>query len=250
MPICHVCKRYLPTGGACPRCAGSAAQGGTTRAFATQLRAQTAAPRHAPAAVNPGGWFWGTITGEVRREQETWTSRARGTALLTVVGFASPLLAAILAGSTTASDAAGGVFAMLAILFMPIAFLIILMSLGRGGPFAFMGRMTGNTVNLGMGLASQRQPRRGGPGRILIVEHGGQQSRVEVARPLDVPIGSRVTVHGPRLAGYRHAWFIRVHRLDNRALPARGVLIAIIAIAVGGVLSVLTLVTGIGGAIG
>lgn len=250
MPTCPSCQKYLPSGGPCPRCAGSTTQAGTTRAFATQLRAQTAAPRHTPAAVNAGGGLWGTTTGEVRREQETWTSRARGTTLLTVVGFAFPLFAAILTGSTTASGAAGGVFAMLAMLFMPIAFLIILMSLGRGGPFAFMGRMAGNTVNLGMGLASQRQPRRGGLGRILIVEHGGQQSRVEVARPLDVPIGSRVTVHGPRMAGYRHAWFIRVHGLDNRALPARGVLMALSAIAVGGVLSALTLVAGIGGAIG
>jgi hypothetical protein len=139
---------------------------------------------------------------------------------------------------------------LLAVLMLPLAFLIILMSLGRGGPLSFMGRLAGNTVNMGMGLASQGRPRRGGPGRVLIVEHGTQQSRVEVARPLDVPIGSSVTVHGPRIAGYRHAWFIRVHGLDNHTLPARGVLLACASVAVGGLLTVLTLVAGIGGAVG
>lgn len=249
MPICQACKRYLP-GGACPRCAGFATQVGFTRAFATQLRAQTAAPQSAPAAGATVGGFWGPITGQVHREQEIRTSRARGTTILAVVGLTLPIAAAILTGSTTASDAAGGVFVMLAVLMLPIACLIILMSLGGGGPLAFMGRMAGNTVSLGMALTSQRQPRRGGPGKVLIVEHSAQQSRVAVARFLDVPIGSRVTVHGPRIAGYRHAWFIRVHELDNHPLPARGVLMAIGSAAVGGVLTVLTLVAWLAGATG
>ena len=250
MPTCHSCKKYLPGGGACPRCTGSATQVGSTRAFATQLRAQTTRAPHAPATGSSAGGFWGTVAGQVRREQETWTGRARGTTTLTVLALMAPIVAGILTGSTTASDTAGGMIAMLAFLMLPLAFLIILMSLGRGGPLSFMGRLAGNTVNMGMGLASQRRPRRGGPGRILIVEHGTQQSRVEVARPLDVPIGSSVTVHGPRIAGYRHAWFVRVHGLDNHALPARGVLLACASVALGGLLTVLTLIAGIGEVVG
>lgn len=244
MPTCQACKGYWPQGGSCPRCAGSASQGGMARVFARQLRAQTAAPPSAPLSPSGGGGFWGPITGEVRREQDTWTGRASGTTLLTAAGLLAPLVAANATGSTTANGAVSAVFPMLATLVMPIALLVILMSLGRGGPLYFIGRMAGNTVNLGMGLASRR---RGGPGRILIIEHGSQQSRVAVARPLDVPIGSRITVHGPRIAGYRHAWFIRVHGLDSHALPARGVLLAIGSLAVGAILTAMTLVASIGG---
>lgn len=251
MPTCHSCQKYLPRGGACPRCAGPLPQSpSSVRSFATQLRAQTAAPQATPLARSRDGDFWGSITGQVRREQETSTRRARGTAALTVLALMAPLVAGILTGSTTASDAAGGVIAMLAIAMLPLVFLIVLMSFGRGGPLSFMGRLAGNTVNMGMGLASQRRPRRGSPGRILIGEHGGRQSRVEVARALDVPIGCTVTVHGPRIAGYRHAWFVRVHGLDNHALPARGVLLACASVALGGLLTVLTLIAGIGGAVG
>lgn len=249
MPTCHSCKKYLPGGGACPRCTGSATQVGSTRAFATQLRAQTATPRQTPLGGSNTGGFWGPITGQVRREQETWTGRARGTTGLTALALMAPLVAGILTGSTTAGDAAGGAFAMLAILMLPLAFLVILMSLGRGGPLSFMGRLAGNSINMGMGPASRRRPR-GGPGRSLIVEDGTHKSRVDVARPLDVPIGSSVTVHGPRIAGYRHAWFIRVHGLDNHALPARGVLLACTSVVLGGFLTVLTLIAGIGGALG
>jgi hypothetical protein len=85
MPTCHSCKKYLPGGGACPRCTGSATHVGRTRAFATQLRAQTTTAPHAPATGSSAGGFWGPIAGQVRREQETWTGRARGTTTLTVL---------------------------------------------------------------------------------------------------------------------------------------------------------------------
>ena len=250
MPACRTCKKYLPGSDFCPRCIGSATQGGSTRAFATQLRTQPTTAQLAPLTGSAAGGFWGPITGQVQREQETWTGRAPGTTSLTVLALMAPLCTGFLTGSTTAGDAAGGVMAMLVILTLPLAFLIIVMSFGRGGPLSFLARLAGNTVNMGVGLASQRRPRRGGPGRILIVAHGTQQCRVQVARPLDVPIGSSVTVHGPRIAGYRHAWFIRVRGLDNHCLPARGVLLACTSVVVSGLLAILTLIAGIGGVLG
>lgn len=246
---CPTCSKYLPSGGPCPRCSASGPQPRRTRAFAKSLRAQTST-QPAPQPAASGGGLWGPITGEVRREQETWTGRARGTTPLALTGLAAPMIVAISTGATTTSEAAGGAFAVLAVLLWPIAFLIILMSLGRGGPLSFMGRLIGNTANLGMGLTSRQRARGGGPGRILILENGANRSRVAVARPLDVPIGSTVTVHGPRIAGYRHAWLIRVHGLDSHALPARGVLPAIVSAAVGGPLAVLMLIAGIGGSVG
>ena len=74
--------------------------------------------------------------------------------VVVIAGLMAPLIVAILTGSTTAGGAIGGVFAMLAVLMLPIALLIVLMSLGRGGPLSFMGRTAGNTVNLGMALGS------------------------------------------------------------------------------------------------
>lgn len=244
---CPSCRKYLAGGGTCPRCLVPGPQPGATRAFAKNLRAQTASPQAAPQPAASG--LWGPITGEVRREQETWTGRAWGTTMIVISALLAPLMVAILTGSSTAGGAIGGLFAMLAVLMLPIALLIVLMSLGRGGPLSFIGRTAGNTVHLGMALGSHHRPRGGGPGRILILEHGPHQSRVTVARPLDVPIGSTVTVHGPRIAGYRHAWFVRVHGLDNHALPARGVVLAIASTALGGLLTVLTLIAGVAGVV-
>ncbi len=246
---CPTCSRYLPGGGPCPRCPASGPQPSSTRAFAKSLRAQAAA-QPAPEPAASGGRFWGPVTGEVRREQDTWTGRARGTTPIALTGLSAPLIVAIATGATTASEAASGAFAVLAVLMLPTALLIILMSLGRGGPLSFMGRLAGNTANLGMGLASRQRARGGGPGRILILQHGPHRSRVAVARPLEVPIGSTVTVHGPRIAGYRHAWLIRVHGLDSHALPTRGVILAAASLITGGLLAAITLVERIGGSLG
>lgn len=242
MPTCQTCRAYLPTGGGCSRCLRGAPQVTSTQAFAARLRAQSTTPPQTQQTPGRAGRFWGPATGEVRRERDTWTGRAYGTTLVTFAGLTAPLAVGTLTGSATASSVIGTAFGTLAVLLLPVALLIMLGSLGRGGPLAFTGRMVGTTAAVGMGLASRS--RRGGPGRILIVEHQQRESRVLVARHLDVPIGSSVTVRGPLVAGYRHAWFIRVHGIDDRALPTRGVLLALASVSIGCVLSIAMLIGG------
>lgn len=123
---CPSCRKYLAGGGTCPRCSASGPQPGATRAFARNLRAQTASPQAAPQPAASG--LWGPITGEVRREQETWTGRAWGTTVVVIAGLMAPMMVAILTGSRTAGGAIGGLFAMLAVLMLPIALMIVLMS--------------------------------------------------------------------------------------------------------------------------
>ncbi|KQZ88499.1 hypothetical protein ASD62_03375 [Phycicoccus sp. Root563] len=162
---------------------------------------------------------------------------ARGTTMVAVGGLALPVTVAIGTGAMTAAGAVGAVLTALGVLFLPLVCLGFLMSLGRGGPLSFVGRVAGNVVRVGSGVAGSHRPRRGGPGRVLILEHDGRKSRVVVARPLDLPIGARVTVHGLSVAGHRHAWFVRVHGLDRHPLPARGVVLALVCLGTGTLLS-------------
>ncbi|GEM_PF-2356708 len=224
---CGRCSRRLARGASCS-CAVVAP---TTRAFAQTLRARAGA---APAAVAPrrSSGLLQPFTGQVRREQDAVLGRAWGTGALTVASLVLPLLGS----SALGSNAAAGVLPALAVLLMPLVLLLALMSLGRGGALEFLGRFTGNAVRAGASFGAARGAGAHGSGRLLIVSGTGGDARVCVARALDVPLGSNVTVYGPRAGGYRHAWFVRVDGLDRSFLATRGVWPALLSVGLGAVL--------------
>lgn len=208
----------------------------TTRTYAATLRQQatTPAPSGAMPQGPPGG-LWSPVCGQVRREQEAWLGRtAGGTRLLAVCALVMPLLVVVLTTSAGMEDVVGGVLAGLMLLMLPLAILVLLVSLGDGGPLGFMGRAVSNSLYVGSSLANRRgQGRQGGPGRVLIISTPRGELRVAVAREIDLPIGTTVTVRGPRFGGYLHAWTIQADGLDPRPLFARGVLLALVLASLG-----------------
>lgn len=246
--LCLQCRRYLGSSGQCRRCPVPAVRrtaAAGPRAFAAGLRGQVAGPaKPGPGSLQQragnhgsiGAAMWGPVTGVVRREQETWTGRAGGTTAVVVGALVVPVVIGLAAGSTNPAAVGGSVFALL---LFPLALMVILMPFGRRrAPLGSLGRLVGNTATTGMALGSRAagRPGRGVPGRVLIIGNGSDQSRVLVARALDVPIGATVTVHGPKFGGYRHAWFIRAHGLDDGPLPTRGAVAALVMLPVGALL--------------
>lgn len=69
----------------------------------TTARSSRETPIGAGDAPRPG--TIGNITGEVRREQEMWTGRSRGTTLLAGASLAAPVVAGISTGSLPTNDA-------------------------------------------------------------------------------------------------------------------------------------------------
>lgn len=210
----------------------------TTQAYAATLRQQVNAssPVGAGPPRSPGG-PWGPVSGQVRREQDAWLGRtAGGTRLLVVCTFVLPLLVGVLTTSAGMADVSG-VLVGLVLLMLPLAFVVLLLSLGGGGPLGFLGRAVGNGVYIGTSLANRRG-QRGGPGRVLILSTPRGDLRVAVARAIDLPIGTTVTVRGPRFGGYLHAWTIQADGLDPRPLLTRGVLPAMVLVVLSLVLTV------------
>lgn len=212
-----------------------------TRTYAKTLRQQVNAPVAAVVPASSGG-HWAPVTGQIQREQEAWLGRtAGGTRLLVLLSFVVPMAAGVLTTSAGFEDVVSGVFAGLLLL-------VLLMSLGGGGPLGFMGRAVGNSVYVGTSLAGRAsQGRRGAPGRVLIVSTPAGPLRLAVARPIDLPIGTTVTVRGPRFGGYLHAWTIKAEGLDRRPLLTRGVLGALVMAALGSLLTVTQLVGALAG---
>lgn len=203
----------------------------TTRAYATNLRQQAnGAPSPAAALSAQVGGPWSPVSGQVRGEQEVWLGRtAGGTRPLVLSALALPLVVGVLTTSAGVDDVAVGVLAGLMLLMLPLAFLVILMSLGGGGPLSCMGRAVGNSVYVGASLAGRRaQGQQGAPGRVLLLNGPHGDLRVAVARTINLPIGTTVTVRGPRFGGYLHAWTVQADGLDPRPLFTRGVLPALV----------------------
>jgi hypothetical protein len=228
---CGRCSRRLARGATC-----SCAVARTARSFAQTLRTRAAAVP-APTADRRHRIF-DPFTGQVRREQDAVLGGAWGTRAVTLASLAVPLIGA----SALGSDVAAGLVPALAVLLMPLFLLLVLMSLGRGGALGFLGRFTSNAVRAGASIGAARATGARGFGRLLIVSGPGGEARVCVARALDVPVGSMVTVYGPRAGGYRHAWFVRVDGLDSSFLATRGVWPALLSVGLGGLLIVAALV--------
>jgi hypothetical protein len=246
--ICPSCRTYLAGAPTCRRCVPVVSSAGSTaaKAFATGLRTQAATGAATASPPISSGSLWGSVTGEVRREQEAILGRARGTTALTLGACLLTVAAAIASGATSSGAVTGAAASCLLLALVPVVLIIVLLSIGRGGPLTHVRRMAGNSLAVGMSMGSMRRPRRGSPGRVLIVGDGTTGTRIAVARMIDMPVGSTVTVHGPRIAGYRHAWLIRTHGLDSHPLPARGVLLAFAAAALG----VVAIVAAVLGALG
>lgn len=242
---CPTCRRTPGSDPRCLQCSVSPARPAGTRAFAASLRRQPPAMT-TPAPEAARRRFWAPVTGQVRREQEAVLGRAKGTGLVVAGAFALPVSISIVTGAMTASSAIGGVVTLMTIMLLPVAFVVLLMSIGRGGAFGHANRVAINSVRLGSSLSGRRR-RLATSGRILIVGTGPRECRVAVARDIDIPIGSTVTVRGPRLGGYRHAWLIQVHGLDDHALPTRGVVFTITALVGGLVLTAAAVTSGVGG---
>jgi hypothetical protein len=233
-----------------PQRKGASPKPPTTRAYAASLRQQATAP--APVGAGPKrspDGPWSPVSGQVRREQEAWLGRtAGGTRLLVGCAFVAPLLVGVLTTSAGMDDVMGGVLAALMLLMLPLAFLVVLMSLGGGGPLGFMGRAVGNSVYVSSSLTRGRG-QQGGPGRVLILSTSQGELRVAVARAIDLPIGATVTVRGPRFGGYLHAWTIQADGLDPRPLLTRGVLPALVIAGLGLVLTVTQFLGALAGAV-
>lgn len=227
MSRCPRCRATVTRGGTCPRCPQPAPLPVVPgRALAARLRTPTATSG-APRSVGAVDTGW-TITGQVIREEATQAAAAFLTRPLTWLAVLTPWTILAAAGGLPVAPLVIGAIEIAVIV---VLLLVMVPFLGLGWLATLLTRTAVGAITAGAVLANRRPAVR--TGRLLIVRTPAGDRRVLAATDLTYPVGTEVSVTGPRWAGVQHCWAIRSHALDGRALLTRGVATMVGAFIVG-----------------